>query len=131
LRFRTPTHGTLTYPCNKFDRWQDNLRAIALGLEALRKVERYGIAERGQQYAGYAALGAGIALGEANMTVEEAAKFVTKSAGAVWYEGMDFDIKNTLGLFTLAAKRLHPDAGGDTATFQKLIKAKEILEREL
>jgi hypothetical protein len=39
--------------------WQDNLRAIALGLEALRKVERYGIANRGEQYAGWAAAPAG------------------------------------------------------------------------
>jgi hypothetical protein len=33
--------------------WQDNLRAVALGLEALRRVERYGIAQRGEQYAGW------------------------------------------------------------------------------
>lgn len=49
-------HGALSYPCDKFDRWQDNLRAIALGLEALRKVDRYGITNTGQQYRGWQAI---------------------------------------------------------------------------
>lgn len=40
--------------------WQDNLRAIALGLEALRAVSRYGITTGiGEQYAGFAQIGAG------------------------------------------------------------------------
>src|ERR1700675_3855774 len=44
-------HGPLRYFCDQFTDWQDNIRAIALGLEALRKVERYGITHRGEQYA--------------------------------------------------------------------------------
>ena len=35
--------------------WQHNLRSIALGLEALRAVDRYGISRRGEQYAGFRA----------------------------------------------------------------------------
>lgn len=46
----------LRYSTDRFRSWQDNLRALALGLEALRKVERYGIANRGEQYAGWAQL---------------------------------------------------------------------------
>jgi hypothetical protein len=46
----------LLYACDRFWRWQHNLRAIALGLEALRLVERYGIGDAHQQYAGYRAL---------------------------------------------------------------------------
>ena len=54
-------HGPLTYPCDRFVSagqgaladWQVNVRAIALGLEALRRVERYGITSRGEQYAGW------------------------------------------------------------------------------
>jgi hypothetical protein len=64
-----------------------NLRAIALGLEALRKVERYGIAERGQQYAGFAQIGAGTAMGQSLdhvMTADEAARIVAEGAGAMW-----------------------------------------------
>lgn len=59
-------HGPLTYATDTFDgsyqrpAWQQNLRAIALGLEALRKVDRYGIARSGEQYRGWRAIeGAG------------------------------------------------------------------------
>lgn len=56
-------HGPLTYPCDTFvgaswkrrplDGWQVNLRAIALALEALRKVDRYGVGGHGEQYRGW------------------------------------------------------------------------------
>jgi hypothetical protein len=52
-------HGPLTYATDVFWTWQDNVRAIALGLEALRKVDRYGVVRRGEQYAGFKQLGAG------------------------------------------------------------------------
>ena len=52
-------HGDLRYPCSTFHTWQDNVRAIALALEALRKVDRYGVTKRGEQYAGWKALPAG------------------------------------------------------------------------
>lgn len=48
-------YGEMTYATDAFDRWRDNVRAIALGLESLRRVERYGIADAGQQYVGYIA----------------------------------------------------------------------------
>lgn len=34
---------TLSYPCDTFNDWQDNVRAIALSLEKLRSVARYGV----------------------------------------------------------------------------------------
>ena len=43
----------LRYEVGTFWDWQDNLRAIALGLEALRAVDRYGVTKRGEQYAGW------------------------------------------------------------------------------
>lgn len=52
-------HGALRYETAEFHTWKANLRAIALGLEALRKVDRYGIARSGQQYRGWRALAAG------------------------------------------------------------------------
>lgn len=50
------TKGPLSFPCDKFDRWRDNLRAIALGLEALRKIDRYGITPGDEQYRGWRAI---------------------------------------------------------------------------
>ena len=57
-------HGRLTYATDVFTTWQDNVRAIALALEALRKVDRYGVAKHGQQYTGFALLAAGPGLEE-------------------------------------------------------------------
>lgn len=46
-------YGPLRYACDRFVGWTENLRAITLGLEALRMVERYGITKRGEQYSGW------------------------------------------------------------------------------
>ena len=57
-------YGRLTYATDVFHDWRDNVRAIAKGLEALRAVDRWGVAKRGQQYAGFALLSAGPGLEE-------------------------------------------------------------------
>lgn len=76
--------GPLVYATDMFARpswrrngmqqdWQHNVYAIALGLEALRKVDRYGIARRHEQYTGYRAIGSGNSMpAAASMTVEQA-----------------------------------------------------------
>jgi hypothetical protein len=143
LAFDTRSLGTLTYSCARFgsgtawDRethrttyrpgWQENLRAIALGLESLRRLERYGIANRGQQYAGWRELPSGIALGPA-MTVEEAALYLAEHSGADWAEEVVADPSFALALFKDAVKLHHPDVGGDPATFRKLTEARDLLE---
>src|SRR5205807_9216809 len=48
--------GPLRYGCDTFSTHDDNLRAIALALEALRAVDRYGVTKRGEQYQGWSAL---------------------------------------------------------------------------
>jgi hypothetical protein len=142
LTIDTKAHGTLVYACDRFEGrwkqpgWQANLRAIALGLEALRRVERYGIAERGQQYAGYRELGSGIPVGPAAskaMTVEEAAN-VLVDLGEWGGERGDpealIDMPDVAALyFREAAKRHHPDVGGDPALFRRIAEAKEVLDR--
>ncbi|HEY8819559.1 MAG TPA: hypothetical protein VIM25_12175 [Candidatus Limnocylindrales bacterium] len=52
-------YGRLTYATDVFDDWRDNVRAVAKGLEALRAIDRWGVAKRGQQYAGFAQITAG------------------------------------------------------------------------
>jgi hypothetical protein len=56
---KVPGSPALRYEVSTFTRWQDNVRAIALGLEALRAVDRYGVTKRGEQYAGWKQLQAG------------------------------------------------------------------------
>lgn len=125
-------HGPLRYPCDTFTDWQANVRAIALALEALRKVDRYGVTKRGEQYTGWRKLppqGGSTP----TMDVHAAAVFMVAAEG----RGGDPDdlidapqqdareaIERT---YRNAAKRLHPDAGGSTREFQTLGEARVAL----
>jgi hypothetical protein len=48
----------LSFPCATFGHWEDNLRAIALSLESLRAVDRYGVTQGSEQYTGFASIAA-------------------------------------------------------------------------
>lgn len=128
LGFDTKEFGGLSYPCNAFagnagTGWKDNVRAIALGLEALRRVERYGIANRGQQYAGFRELGTGIAL--ASMTQDRAWEILREAVEAdAWDDGWTVS-----EIFRRAAQVHHPDAGGDADYFKLLVEARDYLDR--
>ena len=50
---RSDDSDGLQFWTDRFDHWRDNVRAIALGLEALRKMRRYGLGEGGEQYHGF------------------------------------------------------------------------------
>jgi hypothetical protein len=126
-------HGPLKYACDRFTDWQDNVRAIALGLEALRKVERYGITKRGEQYVGWRALASGT---EPVMTVETAARVVADFAyrlggGPHAYGAASRILESADELkarYREAARGVHPDSGGSTKDFQRLQEAKRILD---
>ncbi len=102
--------------------WHSNLRAIALGLEALRKVDRYGITKRGEQYVGWKAITQG---SEPPMTVNEALLFLANHSGMT-----PLEVKVDMGrAYRTAAKILHPDnpATGNALGFDRLRKAKALL----
>lgn len=89
LVFHTDVHAGYT------NSWQDNLRAIALGLEALRAVSRYGITSGiGEQYAGFLKL-------ETSQASPERGRELVEEAGGV----------------KAALMRHHPDQGGDPRRF--------------
>jgi hypothetical protein len=132
LRLVGTKHGDLRYACDAFNSWEANLRAIVLGLHDLRRVERYGIGKRGEQYVGWAALNAGTAMGAAQ--VEEA--MTVEYAAAVLAGGTDgtFSPLDVLGdpddaraAYRTTAKRYHPDRGGDPAVMAKVNKAWALL----
>lgn len=97
-------HGSLKYTADRFATWQENLRAIALGLEALRKVDRYGMTSRGEQYAGWKALPSGSMDGSADRGRE----FIARHGGVA-----------------AALKAAHPDHGGTDADFRDVQAARE------
>lgn len=119
-------HGPLRYACDAFLAYRDNIRALALGLEALRKVERYGIATRAEQYTGWKALPSGIALGAGPMSRAEATAVLADLAGG-FYDGVDSSPETIKAAFRHALKLHHPDQGGARAAFDALERARAVL----
>lgn len=119
--------GPLRYACDTFRDFADNVRAVALGLEALRKVERYGITKSGEQYKGWSALPPGTAMG-ARMTREEAWFVLCDLAGAyddaVASPGSRGDVED---LYRMAAKLNHPDRGGSDDLMSRATEARDRL----
>jgi len=120
--------GPLRFQCDRYARWEDNLRAIGLTLQRLRLVDEGGVARSGEQYQGWNALPPGqpIAVGAA-MTVEDAARLLAFEGLEeldAWPDVMDAPEH----AYRLAAKRHHPDAGGDPELFRRLVDAKRLIE---
>ncbi|MBD8218233.1 hypothetical protein IFU40_06245 [Microbacterium sp. CFBP 13617] len=115
LTFEIPEVGTVSYPCDTFTTWESNLRAVALALEALRKVDRYGVTKRGEQYRGFLALEATAApagFADANEALRFLASFHPNVPGAATV--------TPKVLLRSAQRKAHPDHGGDDATFQRV-----------
>jgi hypothetical protein len=99
ISFDTRDHGPLRYGTDAFPKWQENVRAIALGLEALRRVERYGIGKRGEQYVGWKQLESG--------EIERGRELIDEHGSVV-----------------AALKATHPDHGGDSDDFRAVQTAR-------
>ncbi|MBW1639270.1 molecular chaperone DnaJ [Microbacterium resistens] len=111
-------HGHLSYPCDTFTTWQDNLRAVALALDALRKVDRYGVTKQGEQYRGFLAIEAGPAT---------AVGFTSASSALHWLRDFTGQSGAPRALILAAQRRAHPDLGGDENDFQRVMAAEHAL----
>ena len=111
LTFNSPSKGPLLFCCGRYRTWQDNARAIALGLQALRKIERYGIVQSDEQYRGWRAIGTG--------SDEWAHTLSHHSGWSVEHVHADPD-----GAYRAAAKNAHPDQGGTPEAFREVQKAR-------
>lgn len=132
LSFETDD-GHFMYPCDTYTRWEDNLRAIALTLEKLRAVDRYGVAQRGEQYAGWKAIPQDV---DERVTPEEAARVIVRTAGVDFPDDIEPRVEAVLHdpstfrrWYREAARRAHPDVqGGTAAHFQRVQRARDVLE---
>jgi hypothetical protein len=124
LSFEIPKVGRVSYPCDKYTRWEDNLRAITLALEALRLIDRHGVTRRGEQYRGFLAIEAATAAPAGFSDRQDALLFL---AGVTGRPYMDYPARE---LVRLAQRKTHPDRGGDAAKFQRVSLAEALLRRE-
>lgn len=100
---KVPGSPALRYEVGTYSDWQDNVRAIALGLQALRSVDRYGVTKRGEQYAGWKQLPTGT-----GPSVERGRQIIQEHGSVV-----------------AALHATHPDHGGDAEAFADVQAARE------
>lgn len=118
------------FACDYFKRWQDNLRAIAKGLESLRLLERYHITQSGEQYRGWKALPSATTTA---LSTEQAADILARRlsqnghAGTYTAAAILSDAVSAKSAIRAALARSHPDAGGSTSDFQLVQEAKRVL----
>lgn len=102
--------------CDKWNRVEDNLWAIAKHIEALRGQERWGVGSVEQAFAGYTALPA-----------------PGQSGGATWYQVLgiahDATFEVARAAYITEAKKCHPDNGGSTAAMQRLNESWDMARR--
>lgn len=121
------SQGPLIYATDRFWTWQDNVRGIALGLEALRKIERYGIANRDEQYTGFKQLGAGRAMPASHMTGDAARSTLATIVGVPLIENAG-DADALPRFFRQARAIAHPDRhDGARELWDKVEEAGKVL----
>jgi hypothetical protein len=101
--------------CDRWDRVADNIAAVAQHIDALRRIDRYGVGTMEQAFAGYAAL--------------------APSAGVDWWFVLGVRPTATWVEVEEAYRRLskerHPDAGGSEAAMAELNVARDAARRAL
>jgi len=121
-------YGPLRYPCDTFDSWDDNLRAVALSLEKLRAVDRYGVTKRGEQYSGFGKLPPAGGT-STTLTVEEAAaQLAAMDGGTSTGPAIRTDREHYTSIVRRMVKRTHPDAGGSPRDWHALQEVKRVLD---
>jgi hypothetical protein len=109
--------------CDKWNRVADNIAAIAAHIDALRRVDRYGVGTIEQALAGYKAL-------PADTAADWRAVLGVPAEFARWSRGQQLDVVNKL--FYELAKQRHPDrANDDGSAMAHLNRARDYALAEL
>lgn len=121
LVFRADRYDSKPWGSKMDGLWQHNLRAIALTLEALRAVDRYGATQSGEQYVGYRQIEARTAGPQS--TPDQARAGLRAVAGdSMPYDATDAD------LVRIARRETHPDRrGGDRTAWDLVEKCATVL----
>lgn len=118
-------YGPLRYLTDVYTTWKGNLRAIALSLEALRAVDRYGVSKRGEQYTGWRALPSASA--PAFSSAEEARQWIRQQLRIRGSELGHSGTSTPREEYRALTRHLHPDVGGDPDAWALLDAARNLL----
>lgn len=114
--------GPLSYPAAKFKTWQDNLRAITLGLNGLRRLDRYGITPGSEQYTGWKQLPSAGQSKVATPSADDSEKFLRDLTG-----NYDASLDK---VYRTARRETHPDRhDNDQEMWDTVEAAGDVLRR--
>jgi hypothetical protein len=114
--------------------WPSRVRSIALGLEALRAVDRYGLTHQGEQYTPWKAIGSGPTPMPSNgaMTGQQVASLMaTLGDPHGLIVGLDQGLiygRLIEATYKKAVRQAHLGHGGSGALFQRLQDVKRVLD---
>lgn len=104
--------------CDKWNRVEDNIWAIACHIEALRGQERWGVGTMDQAFRGYMALPA-----------------IGESSASDWWKTLGVPINASAAqvkeAYRILVKKHHPDKGGDPELFNRIQRAMERFEQSV
>jgi hypothetical protein len=123
VSFESPK-GSISMPCDQFRDWQDNIRAIAKSLEALRMVDRYGVTKGNEQYRGWTRLEAPKS---GNMTREQGIVFLASLYRSPVEDMARLSVQDFKTICRIAKIENHPDHGGSHEIFVRIGQAEEAL----
>lgn len=115
--------GEQVYPADQYLRWQANLHAIALTLEALRALDRWGVTH-GQQYRGFLAIEPPRAASALPFTDYAGARDWLLKLPAVQSMPASSSARD---IVRAAQRSTHPDLGGDPDLFRIVNAAADYL----
>lgn len=126
----TAQRGTLEYKTDRYTKWQDNLRAIALSLENLRALNRWGVLT-GEQY-----VGSLLELEARPMAIKAAAPRFADADEALKFLQSE-QVSGIAGAAGLSTRMLwhhlvrlhHPDTSDETALWPEILEAKRVVEK--
>jgi hypothetical protein len=137
VSFESPRTGPVSFPCDAFPDWKDNLRGIALTLERLRQADPYGLTRHGEQYRGWQAPPPPGQAGDSGQDdgLRPEGRFRDAESAARWLSGVSgipvsadrTDADAVSRAYRKAAAELHPDVGGDHEQFVRLQQAAGML----
>ncbi|MGH9766093.1 MAG: hypothetical protein ACREAB_01560 [Blastocatellia bacterium] len=121
--------GRMVAPCDRYSDWEANPRAIALTLERLRSVERYGIVtEQQEQYTGWLRLPEASAVDEAT----ECAMVLIRHASVGYVPSQVLNDQQLFKqVYAEAMRRTHPDtnSGRNSGDFNQVLTARDRLRQ--
>lgn len=133
VSFNHPEQGSVSFPCDTYTGFWNNVRGIVKTMEALRAVDRYGVTKNSEQYTGWKQLPSNAIVLQDFRSVEDAAAHILDVAVGLdecseyHHNAMITSDEFFRKIYRSAASIVHPDKGGSDQAMAKLNRARDMI----